>query len=313
MPFYRGMTCANVTIGGDGGDPITAYVAKPEGPGPFPAVVLVCGSGPNDRDESIGENRPFKDWAWGLASRGIAVLRYDKLTYAHGYKLGLLHEDRTLSPQREVVDGAVEGVRLLKATPEVDPRRIAVLGHSQGGGMLPRIGREAPGVAGLVSVAGPLEERTEEGILRQVRWQIGRTPTEAQARQLDQLEHQAAVVRAGVKPDTPVDELPLRLPPAFWSFMAAYKPAEEIRQVHRPMFFLQGGRDYQVLPAELEAWKRALAGRKDVKYALYPRLDHEFHAGDGPSTGADYVKPAPVDAQVVADVASWLLALPPAD
>ena len=55
-----------------------ATVTLPKGAGPFPAVVLVQGSGPHDRDETIGPHEPFRDLAWGLASRGIAVLRYDK-------------------------------------------------------------------------------------------------------------------------------------------------------------------------------------------------------------------------------------------
>ncbi len=55
----------------------------PVGPGPYPAAVMVQGSGPNDRDETIGPNKPFRDIAEGLSSDGIAVLRYDKRTYAH--------------------------------------------------------------------------------------------------------------------------------------------------------------------------------------------------------------------------------------
>ena len=75
-------TETEVTVGtGEWALPGTLTI--PKGTGPFPAVVLVHGSGPNDRDETIGPNKPFKDIAWGLASRGIVVLRYDKRTLAH--------------------------------------------------------------------------------------------------------------------------------------------------------------------------------------------------------------------------------------
>src|SRR5258708_674329 len=62
-------------------------ITIPKGAGPFPVVVLVHGSGPNDRDETIGGNRPFRDLAWGLASRGIAVVRYDKRTRVYGARM----------------------------------------------------------------------------------------------------------------------------------------------------------------------------------------------------------------------------------
>src|SRR5207302_9634236 len=66
---------------------VPGTLSMPVGNGPFPAVVLVHGSGPNDRDETVGLNMPFRDLAWGLASRGIAVLRFDKRTRVHGAKM----------------------------------------------------------------------------------------------------------------------------------------------------------------------------------------------------------------------------------
>jgi hypothetical protein len=73
----------DVTVG-SGPLAVPGALSLPHGPGPLPAVVLLGGSGPLDRDETIGRNKPFKDLAWGLASRGVAVLRFDKVTYAHG-------------------------------------------------------------------------------------------------------------------------------------------------------------------------------------------------------------------------------------
>src|SRR5437868_1155092 len=66
-----------VTVG-KGEWELPGTLGLPKGSGPFPAVVLVQGSGPQDRDETMGVNKPFQDIAWGLASNGIAVLRYDK-------------------------------------------------------------------------------------------------------------------------------------------------------------------------------------------------------------------------------------------
>jgi hypothetical protein len=94
----------------------------PVGTGPFPAVVLIHGSGPSDEDESHGPNRTFKDLAWGLGGQGVAVLRYVKRT-RHA-------PAGAVTVKEEVLDGAREAIALLRSTREIDPRRVVVVGHS---------------------------------------------------------------------------------------------------------------------------------------------------------------------------------------
>src|SRR5215471_14652653 len=127
-------------------------LSVPKGEGPFAAVVLVHGSGPNDRDETIGPNKPFRDLAWGLASQGIVVLRYDKRTKVYPEKMRELVS--TLTVKEEVIDDALNAVSLLRGIPGVNPQRIVVLGHSLGGYLLPRIGAADRGIAGLIMLAG---------------------------------------------------------------------------------------------------------------------------------------------------------------
>jgi dienelactone hydrolase len=137
---------------------LPATLTIPVGSGPFPAVVLVHGSGPNDRDETLGPNKPFKDLAWGLASRGIAVLRYEKRTKQYPDKIASLHN---LTVKEEVIDDVLAAVQLLHKTERIEGKRIFVLGHSLGGMLLPRIGLLDPNIAGLISLAGatrPLED-----------------------------------------------------------------------------------------------------------------------------------------------------------
>ena len=83
---------------------LSGTLTVPNGPGPFPAIVLVHGSGPNDRDEAVGPDKPFKDLAWGLASRGIAVLRYDKRTKVYADKMAAL---QTFTVKEETIDDAL--------------------------------------------------------------------------------------------------------------------------------------------------------------------------------------------------------------
>src|SRR5262245_32624573 len=112
----------------------------PKGPGPFPAVVLVHGSGPNDRDETILGNRPFRDLAWGLATQGIAVLRYEKRTREYDSKLA----KNEITLKEEVLDDALAAAALLRKTAGVDGAKVYVLGHSLGAMMAPRLGTLDP-------------------------------------------------------------------------------------------------------------------------------------------------------------------------
>jgi hypothetical protein len=134
-------------------------LSLPKGRGPFPAVVLVHGSGPHDKDESIGPNKPFRDLAWGLASRGIAILRYDKRTQAFPAQTAAIMDKLTV--KEETIDDVLAAVALLRKTSQVDTSQIFVLGHSLGGFVIPRIGKHDTQIAGFVVMAGtarPLED-----------------------------------------------------------------------------------------------------------------------------------------------------------
>lgn len=115
------------------------------------AVVLVHGSGPNDRDETLGPNKPFRDLAWGLADRGIAVLRYEKRTRQYAGKMA---GNPNLTVREETTDDAILAAALLRAHDRIDPKRVFVLGHSLGGTLAPRIAAEDRSLAGLIILAG---------------------------------------------------------------------------------------------------------------------------------------------------------------
>ena len=129
-----------------------------------PCVILVHGSGPHDRDETIGPNKPFRDLAWGLAERGIAVVRYEKRTKAYG--AACVPAGRELDYDTEAVDDAVAIVEQVKGFARAGfPDSVYVLGHSLGGTLAPRIAGRSKGLAGIIILAGlarPLEDALEE-------------------------------------------------------------------------------------------------------------------------------------------------------
>ena len=131
----------------------------PTGTGPFPAVVLVHGSGPNDQDETIGPNKPFKDLAWGLASQGIVVLRYEKRTKQYPEKVNMMLQNFTVHD--ETIDDAIAAIDGLMTIPAVNQSHIYLLGHSLGGMLAPQIASQDHRIAGLIILAGntrPLED-----------------------------------------------------------------------------------------------------------------------------------------------------------
>jgi hypothetical protein len=293
-----------VTVG-SGTWALSGTLSIPVGTGPFPVVVLVHGSGPHDRDETIGPNKPFKDLAWGLASRQVAVLRYEKRTKAHGDKMGLLAN--VITPKIETVDDAVLAVDLLKTDSRIDPTRIIVIGHSLGGMLAPRIATEGTGIAGLVSMAGT-PRGLEDLVLEQVKYLSGLdgTVTVDEQAQIDALAAQVLKVKTGLSSGTPATELPLGIPTAYWQYLQAYDAGQEARNAGLPMLILQGERDYQVTMTDFNAWASELAPLSRVTYRSFPELNHLFMAGSGAPNPDEYMEPANMSLQVIESIADWI-------
>ena len=282
-------------------------LSMPKGAGPFPAVVLVAGSGPQDRDETIGPNAPLRDLAWGLASSGIAVLRYDKRTRVYASEMAA--DSANITVKQETTDDAIAAVDLLRSTPGVDPARVFLAGHSLGGYLAPRIAAQVPGrlagIAMLEANSTPLPQLIVDQVEYLASPEGGADPQAAAM--LPTVRAQAAEAESPtLSPATPSSQLPLGVPAAYWLDLRTYNQLETARDLTIPIFLSQGGRDYQVPPTELPAWRTALAGRPDVTIREYPAIDHLLIPGTGPSRPAEYLVPGHVAPELVADLAGWI-------
>jgi dienelactone hydrolase len=273
----------------------------------WPAVVLVHGSGPNDRDETIGANKPFRDLAWGLATKGVAVLRYEKRTKEYAARFIATDLGR-FTVQEETLEDALIAVSQLRATDGLDPKRIFVLGHSFGGTVAPRLGQADPRIAGLIILAGstrPLEDL----IVEQTRYLLsikGDKSAEDNSK-LAELQSMVDKVKKLTVADGSSSAVLLGAPPAYWLDLRQNDPLGISKALKQPLLILQGGRDYQVTQVDFDRWKEALGGQPRVTFKLYPRLNHLFVAGEGKSTPAEYEQPGHVAEAAVTDIAEWIM------
>ncbi len=276
---------AEVVVG-RGAWKLPGTLSLPVGDGPFPAVVLVHGSGPNDRDETLGPNKPFRDLAWGLASQGIAVLRYDKRTRVYGAQAQ--EHLNSLTIQDEVIDDALDAVALLlHCAPQVDTRHIFVLGHSLGGYVLPLIGKADAEIAGLIVLAG-LARPLEDTILDQFSYIYaleGAISPEHQ-QHLDELKQQAAQVKApDLSSETPAAKLPFGVPAAYWLSLRGYHPEAVAKTLAQPISDSARrerlpGHDGRLSDVERRAGRAQRHAISELSHALSP-----LHAGRGRRQG----------------------------
>jgi pimeloyl-ACP methyl ester carboxylesterase len=288
-----------VTIGEDPWK-LGGTICAPVGKGSFPSVVLVHGPGPLDRDETVHSTRIFRDLAEGLASRGIAVLRYDKRTKVHGDRMSDM--DFTLAD--ETVDDAVRAVALMRAQPGAG--RIYILGHSLGGYAIPRIAAKSGNLAGLIFLAAnarPIEDVALEQNEYVVH--LGANPPPEVLKRLDELRAEVAKVKrleAGANHPPVV----MGLPAGYLLDLKGYDPRAALARFTIPMLFLQGERDFQVTMKDFGMWKGAMQSHSNAVFHSYGALNHLFIAGEGKSTPVEYRSAGNVDAAVIADIAAFV-------
>lgn len=268
---------------------LSGSLTLPVGAGPFPGLVLVHGSGPLDRDETVAANKPFKDLAEGLATRGIAALRYDKRTFQHGARLG-----KDISVDDEVVLDAIYALKELRTHPEIDARSVFIIGHSLGARLAPEIAERAQRVAGLVLLAPP-GRLPWDSVVDQMRYLA--LPSDL----VDQTQKAADEVAKG----SPSAVL-LGAPGAYWRDLAARDALATSRRLKSPLLILRGERDYQVTDADIAIWRKGVAKQPGVSIEMLPNDNHLFVPGTGKPGPAEYATPGHVDEAVITRIAAFI-------
>lgn len=266
-----------------------------------PVVILLAGSGPNDKDETIGPNKALKDLAVGLASNGIATYRYDKRTLVYGKDM------KDVDLNSEVIDDALTAITTIKNNPLFKDSKIFIAGHSLGAMCAPLIASKSKQVSGIILLAGNARP-LEDVIIEQYNYIFGLDSIdEEEKKELEKISNQVKNVKDPKTLKTAkAEDLPLNLESIYWQSLVKYNQVQVAKKVKQPILVLQGERDYQVTMTDFNLWKQALSEKSKNQFISYSSLNHLFMKGECKATPAEYDKQGNVEFQVISDIASWI-------
>lgn len=301
----------SIVVGANTKYPLKGLLTLPDaGHKPVPAVVFVHGSGSSNMDEKVGKLTPFKDLAEGLAKHGIASVRYDKRSFAHGFKM--VREKKPITVREETIEDAVLAAELLRKDARIDSENIFIVGHSMGAMLAPRVDAEGGNFKGLVLMAGS-SRKLEEIMLGQnedvlaaskgvVRW-IVKKQVQKLTKQFEGLyelsDEEAKQVKMGGGTTL-----------YYFKEMGEHPAEDYLRDLEKPIFILQGDKDFQAkADSDFLGYKRLLAGKANVTFKLYEGLNHAFVPAiyeDIMQAKKEYNTERHIGEDVIADIANWI-------
>ena len=306
------MVTENIIIGENTNYPLNGLLTLPEElSSPVPAVVFVHGSGASNMDEKVGKLTPFKDLAEGLARHGIASIRYDKRSFAHGFKM-LRDKNLVITVKEETVDDAIMAAELLRKDPRIDPEKVFIIGHSMGGMLAPRIDAEGGNFCGLIIMAGSPRKLEQimldqnEAVLQStkgfIHWVVAKQV--AKLNKLFEGLYQLSDEDARKKKVGGGTTL------YYFKEMGMHPAADYLKDLNKPLLILQGERDVQATAEkDFAAYRQLLAGKENVTFRLYPGLNHAFV----PAVYANIMQAKQefgierhIGEEVIGDIAAWI-------
>ncbi len=313
---------------------LAGTLTLPKGDGPFPAVVLVSGSGPQDRDETLFEHKPFLVIADHLAKKGVACFRYDDRGTAKsgGTFVG--------STSADFATDTYAAVKFLKGNPKIDPKRIGICGHSEGGLIAPLVAAVHPDdVAFIVLLAGPgisgerlmyeqaidfskladpkADEKEIRTIIDAVAPILRSAPTTEEAKKrltaaFDKLIATAEKDEAKRKVATEAAKGTIEQYSDPWfRWYMGHDPAPTLAKVKCPVLALNGEKDVQVKPKQnLEAIDAALkkSGHKDYECVEFQGLNHLFQKCKTGAIAEYAAIEETIAPEVLAKISDWIAA-----
>lgn len=297
-PFpYRAV---EVKVASAPGVTLAGTLTLPEGKGPFPAAVMITGSGAQDRDEAILGHKPFAVIADALTRRGVAVLRLDDRG------VGQSTGDFVKATETDFAADTEAAVRYLRARGEIDPRRIGLIGHSEGGLIAPMVANQDPRIAFLVLMAGPgapmidvlnaqrlaLAPAMGVDVKQAAKMNTALSQALAEGKSAgspDEVRARVAAVLREASPtasDVAIQTQAQMLTSEWFRGLASYDPGPALRRLHAPVLALVGSKDRQV-PADqnIPALRANLKDNPKATVLELPGLNHLFQTAPTGAVG----------------------------
>ena len=293
------------------------------GTAPYPAVVLVHGSGANDMNEKVGNTYTFRDLAEGLSALGIATIRYNMRTFSYAEEMEKTEKERRkkmgkeynsdFSVKEEKIEDALFATDLLRKDPRINPEKIFILGHSLGGLLAPRIDAEGGNFAGFI-IFGASPRKLEEIMIDQqndylktanffIKW--------IAKKQFRKLREKFAKMYEMTDAEAMTTPLFGKYSMIYYLKEMGEKPSEKyLENLEKPVLVMQGEADFHVsVEKDFEKYKEILANHSNATFKLYPNLNHLFMPsvyGDIKLAMKEYEKPQKVEEYVINDIAEWI-------
>ncbi len=281
---------------------LPAVLSTPTGEGPFPLLILVHGSGPNNMNETVGRQSPFRDIAWGLAQQGVAVLRYDKRTLVYPESF----DEKSTVEEETVLDASAAFVTA-KSISKINSEKIFILGHSLGGMMIPRIAEITPDARGYIMVGAPVTPLNELMVMQYEyifnlddKLSLNERISLFQAKKMS--ENVDSLKEGSKKSASKM----FNISAAYWLYLKDYDVISRAMAIKRPLLILQGESDYQVSMDDFNALNEALGKKNNVLLISYPGLGHLMTKAGQPPSPDDYYELLNVDEAVISDISQFI-------
>ena len=305
------MVQEKIVVGAGGKFPLNGMLTLPDAAEkPVPAVVFVHGSGSSNMDEQVYKLTPFKDLAEGLAKHGIASIRYDKRSFAHGFKM--VRAKTPITVKEETIEDAVLAAELLRQDARIDADNIFIIGHSMGAMLAPRIDGSGGSFKGLILMAG--SPRTLEQIM------LGQNA--------DMLAASKGLMRWIMKKQVAkfeklfdgmyelTDEEAKKRKMGggttlyYFKEMGEHPASDYLAHMEKPMLIMQGSEDFQAkVDPDFIGYQNLLQGRTNVAFKLYEGLNHAFVPAiyrDIKQAKKEYNVERHIGEDVIGDIAAWI-------
>lgn len=282
---------------------LAAMLTTPKNVKNFPIVVFIHGSGPQDMDQTLGPNKPFKDLALGLAAKGIASLRYVKRTLVYQNEFN----NKAFTVNEEVIDDALAAINFAQTVTHVNPKQVYVFGHSLGGMLAPKVASLAKELKGIILAAAPARSLTALMIEQNNYMFSNAKDTSLEAKNVlkaNILALQKTQIKAlgNLKPDS----LILGIPASYWVNLNNYNQVATAQKLKNRMFIVQGENDFQVSVTDFNIWEKALLNQKNVSFKLYPELNHLLSPQSEKGTPQQYQRQGTVANYFINDLVAWI-------